>query len=129
MECPPTWSASLRLDVGGSDHLGPFFGVFADEFTEAGGGAWKSSPSRSELPLATDAISMIPGVAWASAMNSGTDAAGTEGWTSITFRTRRIPAIAALSRMKLKFSLSNNVALIALGGAATSSVYPSAGAR
>src|SRR5262249_21701604 len=32
-------AASVRLDVGGSDHLGPLFGFLSDELAEVGGRA------------------------------------------------------------------------------------------
>jgi hypothetical protein len=39
-------------------------------------------------------------------MNSGTVLAGNEGLTSITLAALEMPATAAMSRMKLKLSLS-----------------------
>ena len=46
-------------------------------------------------------------------MNSGTVLAGNEGFTSRTIGTRMMLATGAMSRMKLKLSLSYSVALIA----------------
>src|SRR5262245_39929361 len=38
--CPPNlMHESLRLDVGGPDHLGPFLGFLRDKFAELGGRA------------------------------------------------------------------------------------------
>jgi hypothetical protein len=48
-------------------------------------------------------------------MNSGTVLAGTDGFTSITSGTLTIAPIGAMSRMKLKLSLSYSVALMASG--------------
>jgi hypothetical protein len=45
-------------------------------------------------------------LAFAYTMNSGTVLAGTDGCTSMTFGTRTMLAIGAMSRRKTKFSLS-----------------------
>src|SRR5262249_597617 len=49
-------------------------------------------------------------------MNSGTVVTGTDGFTSITRGPRIMRATGAMSRTKLKLSLSLSVALIAAGG-------------
>src|SRR5262249_23310450 len=72
---------------------------------------------------------ILPGLALAWAMNSGTVMAGTDGGTAMTFASRLMAAIGAVSRMKLKLSLSDRQALMALGEAARSSVKPSGAER
>ena len=60
-----------------------------------------SSPAnRGELPLPADAMLILPGLALAYAMNSGTVLAGNEGWTSMTRCVRAIPATGAMSRIR-----------------------------
>jgi hypothetical protein len=66
-----------------------------------------SSPERwMELPVPDDAILILPGLALAWAMNSGTVLAGNEGFTSMIFGAVSRLATGAMSRMKLKLSLS-----------------------
>ena len=57
-------------------------------------------------PIPADAMLILPGLALAKAMNSGTVLAGTDGFTSMTLGTRIMPATGAMSRMRLKLSLS-----------------------
>src|SRR6516165_4088070 len=52
-------------------------------------------------PVTTRAMLILPGLALAYAMNSGTVLAGTDGWISITLGTRSMPATGAMSWMKL----------------------------
>src|SRR5260221_622460 len=49
----------------------------------------------SEVPLPEAAKLSLPGLLFASAMNSATDFAGTEGFTTMTFGMRAIIAVAA----------------------------------
>ena len=56
--------------------------------------------------VAKIAILILPGLALAYAMNSGTVLAGNDGWTAITLVVRMMLAIGARSRIKLKLSLS-----------------------
>ena len=58
------------------------------------------------LPVPTDAMLILPGLAVANVMNSGTVLAGTDRLTSKTFARRMMGATGAMSRMKLKLSLS-----------------------
>ena len=53
-----------------------------------------------EVPLPEDAKLILPGFAFASAMNSATDLAGTEGFTIITFGTSATIAAGARSRSR-----------------------------
>src|SRR5215472_13538422 len=62
-------------------------------------------------------------------MNSGRVLAGTDGFTTMMFGKRMIEAMGAMSRMKLKLSLSYNVAFHALKFPAMTSVWPSGAAR
>jgi hypothetical protein len=55
-------------------------------------------------------------------MNSGTVLAGTDRLTSITSGTRLMLATGAMSRMKLKLSFSNKVALTVTDAGISSSV-------
>jgi hypothetical protein len=58
---------------------------------------------------------ILPALALASAMNSGTVLAGTDGLTTVTYGSLPRLATDAMSRMNSKFSLSLSVALIAFG--------------
>ncbi len=49
-----------------------------------------------------DAV-LLPGVAFAYAMNSGTVLAGNQGFTTMTFVERMMAAIGAMSWMKLNW--------------------------
>src|SRR5262245_9243523 len=51
---------------------------------------------------------ILPGLALAQAMNSGPVLAGTEALTTINLGTSTTPATGAISRMKLKLSLSKS---------------------
>ncbi len=53
-----------------------------------------------------EAMLIRSGLALAYAMNSGTVMAGKDGLTTITLATRVMPPTGAMSRMKLKLSLS-----------------------
>jgi hypothetical protein len=76
--------------------------------------ALNNSPAMWEmLPLPADAMLSFPGLAIAKAINSGTVFPGTDGWVTMTRGSRLILATGAMSRMKLKLSLSYSVALIA----------------
>src|SRR5215471_21286121 len=76
---------------------------------------WNSSPVRCVvLPLPTEAIPTLLGLPFAYAMNSGTVLAGNDGCTTMTVDTLAILATGAMSRIKLKLSLSYDVALVAL---------------
>src|SRR6202166_4029931 len=57
------------------------------------------------VPLPTDAMLILPGLALAYAMNSGTVLAGTEGCTTITMGTSVTPQTGAMSRTRLKSRL------------------------
>jgi hypothetical protein len=54
-----------------------------------------------EFPIPADAMLILPGLALAYAMNSGTVLAGTDGCTSMTRGTLATLATGAMSRMKL----------------------------
>src|SRR5262249_33927926 len=89
-----------------------------------------NSPAKWDgVPVPADAMLILPGLALAEAINSGTVFAGTDGCTSMTRGVRMMHAIGAMSRRKTKLSLSKGVALIACDASNTRSVYPSAGAR
>src|SRR3982074_1649187 len=51
------------------------------------------------LPMPGDAMLILPGLAFAWAMNSATVLAGNDGWTTRTFGTRLMLATGAISRM------------------------------
>ncbi len=55
-------------------------------------------------------------------MNCGTVVTGSDGLTTMTSGTRKMPATGAMSRTKLKLRLSYRVSLIALAAMAVSSV-------
>ena len=59
-----------------------------------------------DVPTPGDAMLILPGLALAKAMNSGTVLAGNAGTTTMTAGSRLMPATGAMSRMKLKLSLS-----------------------
>src|SRR6516165_12128081 len=62
-----------------------------------------SSPARwSVPPLVEYAMLILPGFAFAYAMNSGTDLAGTDGCTTMIFGRRTTAVTGSMSRMKLK---------------------------
>jgi hypothetical protein len=62
-----------------------------------------NSPATSgTLPEPLVAMLILPGLALAKAMNSATVFAGTDGLTTMTSGTRRIPAIGVMSRRMLK---------------------------
>src|SRR5262245_18762969 len=66
-----------------------------------------SSPAKCGwVPMPGDAMLILPGLALAYAINSGTVLAGTDGFTSIRLGNRTMPATGAMSRIKLKLSLS-----------------------
>jgi hypothetical protein len=69
-----------------------------------------------------DASVILPGLALASAINSGTELAATDGCTSSTSGERTMPEIIAMSPTMLKLSLSKNVALTVLLPVTASSV-------
>ena len=54
-----------------------------------------------EVPLPPDVTLILPGLALAKAISSGTVRAGNEGLTSITRGPRPMLATGAMSRMKL----------------------------
>src|SRR5258708_31747668 len=72
----------------------------------------------SEVPLPEAAKLSLPGLLFASAMNSATDFAGTEGFTTMTFGMRAIIAVAARSFSKLKVRFVYRVSLIACAAVA-----------
>jgi hypothetical protein len=66
------------------------------------------------LPGPPDAMLILPGLAFAYTMNSATDFAGNDWFTTITPGLRRKLATGAMSRIKSKLSFSKSVALNAL---------------
>jgi len=66
-----------------------------------------SSPATCEVvPVPNEASAILPGLALAWAISSGTDLTGSDGWTSSTSGERVTPATIAMSRTKLKLSFS-----------------------
>jgi hypothetical protein len=56
--------------------------------------------------MPVDPMLTLPGLALAQAINSGMVLAGTDGFTTMRVGNRTMPATGAMSRMKLKLSLS-----------------------
>jgi len=65
-------------------------------------GSYHGQPMQKHLPLPVDAILIVPGCAFASAMNCATLVTGTDGWSTMTRGSRVMPATGAMSRRKLK---------------------------
>ena len=65
------------------------------------------------LPIPLEAQLSLSGLAFACAMNSGTERAGKDGLTHMTIGVVAIAAIGSVSRMKLNLRLRYRVALIA----------------
>src|ERR1700704_4483739 len=73
-----------------------------------------NSPAKGEvLPLPNEAMLILPGLAWASAMNSATVLAGSAGFTFIAKGKDARPATGIRSRNRSKGSDSKSVALTA----------------
>src|SRR4029077_10260019 len=51
-----SFPASLRLDVGCSDHLCPLLGLFGDQFAKGGGRAWKHRSAQVDKPCLDSGI-------------------------------------------------------------------------
>ena len=71
-----------------------------------------SPPIWDALPVPPDAMLILPGLALAQAMNSGTVFAGFDRFTSMTSGRLLIIAIGTMSRMKLKLRCWYSVALV-----------------
>src|SRR5258708_20091148 len=72
-----------------------------------------SLPARRIVPAVGAPKFSFPGLALAYAISCGIVSTGSDGVTETRFGTRRIPATGAMSRMKLKLSLSKSAGLIA----------------
>jgi hypothetical protein len=89
-------AGSFQPDICRADHLGPFLCVLGNELAEVGIG----------VPLPVEAKLILLGFTLAKAMNSSTVLAGIDGWTTTTPGVRVMLATGAMSRTKLKLSLS-----------------------
>src|SRR5262249_58247662 len=105
-----TWPASRSVTSGAEPRYGT-----CGMLTPAAN--LNSSPATCEVePVPNDASVILPGLALASAINSGTELAATDGCTSSTSGDRTTPETIAMSRTMLKLRLSKNVAFTVLLG-------------